>query len=972
MISLDRNVYEPIVHVVQKDSGRSLICRISSYTIPTGCDARIYVKKPSGLAVYADAVISGNDIKVKITNQMLAEKGKARSQIQLVSNGAIVTSFEFILNVAESLIDNKAIESTNVFSALEDALIKINGGGVGGGSTGGGSTGGGSTGGGDSSGGSSVSGTGAGDHIDIRDFGAVDDGVTDNCDAFNSAFAAIPNGGTIQFPRTEHGYAIYDAIYVPEYVSLVGNKTEIIRKHDYHVHHNAFVFRGHNNFENFIFEGGGPDTVNYIQYTDFSIHGEGVVFQNNEVFNNRGTCIGGYGNCTIVNNFFNEFGDHLVYMGGGNTLTSGNYIFANNHIVAPNIRRDVMKFRNAGKNIIVSNNLYNVPNANVITFTNGDNYLDQGVMENLMITNNNIIASRYFCVIGQQLVGNDNNTGKIKNVFISNNIVNAKDYMIFGDSLLQDGDDMTNFVDTTITVSNNTFEQTPVIHITSVGKLHTIFEGNTFKNLNAGAGSLFAIRGSVDFDFTNNVIDQPDDGAWNLVTMANKFTAYKGTTTAPTRDVKWNIAGNTIHGVRILLAENVDGEAYFNEHTTTTIRDNILYKTGLISSLGTATGDGLIVLYNNLYYFAGELANLSVGRLNTVELGVGNMQTLTGSGSPVGTVVPRCVGDTYLDMSTKTMYTAFFKGDKNNGWYASGSGGGSSSGGSSDGGASEPPCQTGNTDPSGVAIPRWAGDRYINTATWTMYVALAALDKNTWFPIQRGYHFGSGSPLSVIFANGPGEMYLDTSTGFIWTAHARGSLSWICDKYTGSGDPNGFIIPKFVGDKYTDVENKVSYTAYAKGDKYSWKCDSGDSGGEEEAKCIVGKVDPTGSVVPRWAGDVYVDTATMTIYTAAAAMDKSTWIPGQRRMHVGSGDPNTKIFANQPGEVYLDTSTSIKWTAHARGGISWVAEFQVGEGSPVGVVPPRFVGDKYIDKENKKTYTGYIKLDKDNGWGLIG
>ncbi len=987
-ISLEQSSLCARVKAVQNDTGRTLVCRIPNFPNLSSCSARIFATKPSGNVIYNYANVNTDTVDVELTSQMLAEQGDVRCQVQLTQSSKTVTSFEFILEVAENMVTSGALESTNELSALQEALEQIGNldrlgsftadmndliervevledrpvtGGSSGGSTGG-STGG-NTGG--SSSGSS-SGTGAGDYIDIRDFGAVDDGVTDNYDAINAAFDALPNGGTIQFPRTENGYAIYDAIYVPEYVSLVGNKTKIIRKHDYHVHHNAFVFLGHNNFENFVFDGGGADRVNMIQYTDFSIHGNGVIFRNNEISENRGTCIGGYGNCTITNNFFGEFGDHLVYMGGGNTLTSGNYIFANNHVNAPVVTRDVMKFRNAGKNVIISNNLYNVPNGNIITFTNGDNYLDQGVMENLMFTNNNIVAARYLCVIGQQLVGNSNNTGKIKNVLISGNTINARDYMIIGDSLLQDGDDMTNFKDTTIVVSNNTFEQTPCIHITSVGLLHTVFEGNTFRNLNAGSGSLFAIRGNVDFDFTNNFVDQPDDLAYNFVTMANKFTAYHGATTAPTRIVKWNIGGNTMHGFRILLADNVNGEAYFNENTTTTIRDNILYKTGLISSLGTATGDGLITLYNNLYYFAGQLATLTVGRLNTVELGVANMQAVTGAGSPAGTVVPRCVGDTYLDMTNKTVYTAFFKGDKNNGWYAGGSGGGSDSGSST---TSVAACQTGTGAPTDV-VPRWAGDRYMDTSTYTMYVAVAAVDKNTWFPIQRRIHLGEGDPNSALFANGPGELYVDTISGALYIAHARGALSWITNVKNGQGSPLGTVVPKNIGDRYIDTQNQKCYTAYAKNDYNSWKCDSGEAA-EEIDPCLYGVENPSASLAPRWDGDIYINKTSRVAFIGVVKNDGSTWTPVQRGMHRGEGDPNSVIYAYAAGEIYLDTSTSIKWTAMARGSISWVAEFQVGDGSPIGVVPPRFVGDRYIDKTNKKTYTGYIKLDMNNGWGVL-
>lgn len=111
-----------IVPVVQRDSGRELHCLIADLKIPAGAVARIYVRKPSGKEIYNDCTVLGNTVVVKLTTQMLAETGKVTCQVEISEESSKVSSFAFLLSVEERIDSGSAIESTDEFTALENAL----------------------------------------------------------------------------------------------------------------------------------------------------------------------------------------------------------------------------------------------------------------------------------------------------------------------------------------------------------------------------------------------------------------------------------------------------------------------------------------------------------------------------------------------------------------------------------------------------------------------------------------------------------------------------------------------------------------------------------------------------------------------------------------------------------------------------------------------------------------------------------
>lgn len=125
-----KNLYltknEPIFfEVAQGAAGVQFGIRVQDYTIPAGAVVNIYVSKPDGTLVYNAAEVSGNTITVTTTTQMTAVVGRSNCQVQILSTGILLRTFVFALQVKPSIIDESAIESTDEFGALTEALQTI-------------------------------------------------------------------------------------------------------------------------------------------------------------------------------------------------------------------------------------------------------------------------------------------------------------------------------------------------------------------------------------------------------------------------------------------------------------------------------------------------------------------------------------------------------------------------------------------------------------------------------------------------------------------------------------------------------------------------------------------------------------------------------------------------------------------------------------------------------------------------------
>ena len=95
----------------------------------TGVTVSLYAKKPDGKKVFNSVTVedkANGVVLAELTSQILSVSGLVRLTLLLVKNGSKLASKQFLVNVDESIVDDEAIESTNEFTALVDALGRVN------------------------------------------------------------------------------------------------------------------------------------------------------------------------------------------------------------------------------------------------------------------------------------------------------------------------------------------------------------------------------------------------------------------------------------------------------------------------------------------------------------------------------------------------------------------------------------------------------------------------------------------------------------------------------------------------------------------------------------------------------------------------------------------------------------------------------------------------------------------------------
>ena len=95
----------------------------------TGITVYLYAKKADGTKVFNTVKVE--DVKqgivsAEITSQVLATEGFVKLTLLLTKDKARLASKIFTLKVDETIVDDEAIESTNDFTALVDALGRVN------------------------------------------------------------------------------------------------------------------------------------------------------------------------------------------------------------------------------------------------------------------------------------------------------------------------------------------------------------------------------------------------------------------------------------------------------------------------------------------------------------------------------------------------------------------------------------------------------------------------------------------------------------------------------------------------------------------------------------------------------------------------------------------------------------------------------------------------------------------------------
>lgn len=127
IIDFDNECFEQSIMVTQYDTGKKVRCHIKGTSGNVGL-AMVYCRKPSGLETYTNAdVVDDHTVEFYITQQMNAEIGETKCQLQLFGDDKSLTSYKFKMRVRENMIANSRITSTDEYTAFLDAVSKLTG-----------------------------------------------------------------------------------------------------------------------------------------------------------------------------------------------------------------------------------------------------------------------------------------------------------------------------------------------------------------------------------------------------------------------------------------------------------------------------------------------------------------------------------------------------------------------------------------------------------------------------------------------------------------------------------------------------------------------------------------------------------------------------------------------------------------------------------------------------------------------------
>lgn len=110
--------------VVQGSVEPAITFILEDYTPANGAQAQIFIKKKES-EVFNTCTISGNQVTFKPTTGSFDEAGLCVGQLQIISSGKVVISYRLFIKVEPNIIDGEAIEASDDFSALEDALMVV-------------------------------------------------------------------------------------------------------------------------------------------------------------------------------------------------------------------------------------------------------------------------------------------------------------------------------------------------------------------------------------------------------------------------------------------------------------------------------------------------------------------------------------------------------------------------------------------------------------------------------------------------------------------------------------------------------------------------------------------------------------------------------------------------------------------------------------------------------------------------------
>ena len=124
-LAIELDGKSPFEYIVMKQGDKNsrilaitLIQNKQLYEIPDGCTARIKYYKPDGNPVLNDCTISGNEILVTYTEQMLAAAGVGKGEIVLLKDNKELKSATYYTKIVESVYRNEGLVSDKEFLSM--------------------------------------------------------------------------------------------------------------------------------------------------------------------------------------------------------------------------------------------------------------------------------------------------------------------------------------------------------------------------------------------------------------------------------------------------------------------------------------------------------------------------------------------------------------------------------------------------------------------------------------------------------------------------------------------------------------------------------------------------------------------------------------------------------------------------------------------------------------------------------------
>lgn len=91
----------------------SIYFEFRDYDIPEGANAKVFVLKPSGKAVYNTCPIFGQEIRIEVTTQMFIEEGLNLMQVQITKENQTLVTYIQPVQAHKNFVSGDAVESKN-------------------------------------------------------------------------------------------------------------------------------------------------------------------------------------------------------------------------------------------------------------------------------------------------------------------------------------------------------------------------------------------------------------------------------------------------------------------------------------------------------------------------------------------------------------------------------------------------------------------------------------------------------------------------------------------------------------------------------------------------------------------------------------------------------------------------------------------------------------------------------------------